>query len=123
MSKKYIVSLLEEGEDKKLSTNTLELTDRELNDMMSRAGFYLDKEFGYTDHTDYFQYRMVFRSSIRHTNCLITMIQEEKAAKILYVYGTVYSMYADTDFTNKLNKLWKEKHSKKTAAACEEGGL
>lgn len=118
MSKKYIVSLLEEGKDKKLSTNTLELTDRELNDMMSRAGFYLDKEFGYTDHTDYFQYRMVFRSSIRHTNCLITMIQEEKAAKILYAYGTVYSMYADTDFTNKLNKLWKEKHSKKTAAAC-----
>jgi len=118
MSKKYIVSLLEEGEDKKLNTNTLELTDRELNDMMSRAGFYLDKEFGHTDHTDYFQYRMVFRSSIRHTNCLITMIQEEKAAKILYAYGTVYSMYADTDFTNKLNKLWKEKHSKKTAAAC-----
>lgn len=118
MSKKYIVSLLEEGEDKKLNTNTLKLTDRELNDMMSRAGFYLDKEFGYTDHTDYFQYRMVFRSSIRHTNCLITMIQEEKAAKILYAYGTVYSMYADTDFTNKLNKLWKEKHSKKTAAAC-----
>ena len=118
MNKKYIVSLLEEGEDKKLNTNTLELTDRELNDMMSRAGFYLDKEFGHTDHTDYFQYRMVFRSSIRHTNCLITMIQEEKAAKILYVYGTVYSMYADTDFTNKLNKLWKEKHSKKTAAAC-----
>lgn len=118
MSKKYIVSLLEEGEDKKLNTNTLELTDKELNDMMSRAGFYLDKEFGYTDHTDYFQYRMVFRSSIRHTNCLITMIQEEKAAKILYAYGTVYSMYADTDFTNKLNKLWKEKHSKKTAAAC-----
>lgn len=118
MSKKYIVSLLEEGKDKKLSTNTLELTDRELNDMMSRAGFYLDKEFGYTDHTDYFQYRMVFRSSIRHTNCLITMIREEKAAKILYAYGTVYSMYADTDFTNKLNKLWKEKHSKKTAAVC-----
>lgn len=118
MSKKYIVSLLEEGEDKKLNTNTLELTDRELNDMMSRAGFYLDKEFGYTDHTDYFQYRMVFRSSIRHTNCLITMIQEEKAAKILYAYGTVYSMYTDADFTNKLNKLWKEKHSKKTAAAC-----
>ena len=118
MSKKYIVSLLEEGEDKKLNTNTLELTDKELNDMMSRAGFYLDKEFGYTDHTDYFQYRMVFRSSIRHTNCLITMIQEEKAAKILYAYGTVYSMYADTDFTNKLNKLWKKKHSKKTAAAC-----
>ena len=66
MNKKYIVSLLEEGEDKKLNTNTLELTDRELNDMMSRAGFYLDKEFGYTDHTDYFQFRMVFRYSIRH---------------------------------------------------------
>lgn len=118
MSKKYIVSLLEEGEDKKLNTNTLELTDKELNDMMSRAGFCLDKEYGYTDHTDYFQYRMVFRSSIRHTNCLVTMIQEERAAKILYAYGTVYSMYTDMDFIHKLNKLWKEKHPKKTAAVC-----
>lgn len=104
----YKVSLLERNrETAELKLNTLKLDDEKFFEMISSKGFILNKEYNSSENL-YEQYSMLFKSSIRHTNCVVTSIVKNDT--LVYFYGGPSSHYVDKDFLNTLDVLYVSKH-------------
>ena len=107
----YKVSLLERNrETAELKLNTLKLDDEKFFEMISSRGFILNKEYNINNSSEslYEQYSMLFKSSIRHTNCVVTSIARNDT--LVYSYGGPSSHYVDKDFLNTLDVLYVSKH-------------
>lgn len=107
----YKVNLLErDRKTTKLKLNTLSLDDEKFFEMISSNGFVLNKEYNINDSSEslYEQYSMLFKSGIRHTNCVVTSIVKNDT--LVYSYGGSSSHYVDKDFLNTLDVLYVSKH-------------
>ena len=107
----YKVNLLEKDrKTTKLKLNMLSLDDEKFFEMISSNGFVLNKEYNINDSSEnlYEQYSMLFKSSIRHTNCVVTSIMRNDT--LVYSYGGHSSHYVDKDFLNTLDVLYVSKH-------------
>lgn len=107
----YKVNILErEKESSKLKLNTLALDDEKFFEMISNRGFVLNKEYNINNSSEsvYEQYSMLFKSGIRHTNCVVTSIVKDDA--LVYFYGGPSSHYVDKEFLNTLDVLYVSKH-------------